>query len=396
MSSAKRTTRTELSASLALPTSGCAKPDVLETELSSSCKVEGKRYPERVRRHNMRVPVLDKEMRPLMPTTAVRARLLLSRGQASAYRNKLGIFSIILKKTVVPNNQPLALGIDPGSSFEGWSVVGAKATVLNGTSKTPKHVKDAIEQRRVMRRARRSRNCRRRQCRSNRNITKSLPPSTFARWNAKVRIIKQLCNILPISDVSVEDVAAPTKKGKDIGWNSRFSPIEQGKKWFYKQIRDLGLRLTLYKGTETKGYRNFYRLSKSKNKGEKSFSAHAVDAWVLAATVVGAVHPTDRRLYYWTPVVSSKRALHRAIPQKGGIRTRYGGTQCLGVTKGTLVRYRGIIKYVSGYQKERLNLNNASTGKRTDRSAKVSDVSVLTRIAFRTEVINGGRASATV
>jgi hypothetical protein len=131
MSSAKRTTRTDLSASLALPTSGHIMSGVLPLKggLSSSCKVEGKRYPERVRSHNMRVPVLDAEMHPLMPTTSSRARLLLTGGQASAYWNKLGIFCIILKKTVIPNNQPLALGIDPGSSFEGWSVVGAKATV---------------------------------------------------------------------------------------------------------------------------------------------------------------------------------------------------------------------------------------------------------------------------
>ena len=170
MLNAKRTTRTDLGASLALPTSGHIVSGVPEKELSSSCKVEGKRYPERVRSHNMRVPVLDAEKCPLMPTTASRARLLLSRGEASAYWNKLGTFCIILKKTVVPNNQKLAAGIDPGSSFEGWSVVGAKATVLNGTSTTPKHVKGAVEQRRVMRRSRRGRNCRRRQCRSNRNI----------------------------------------------------------------------------------------------------------------------------------------------------------------------------------------------------------------------------------
>lgn len=399
MSNAKRTTRTDLSASLALPTSGHIVSGVLplKGELSSSCKVEGKRYPDRDRSHNMRVPVLDAEMHPLMPTTSSRARLLLTGGQASAYWNKLGIFSIILKKTVKPNNQPLALGIDPGSSFEGWSVVGAKATVLNGTSKTPKHVKDAVEQRRVMRRSRRGRNCRRRQCRSNRNITTSLPPSTFARWNAKVRILNQLIKVIPVSDVAVEDVSARTKKGKQIGWNSRFSPIEQGKQWFYEQIHNKGLNLVTYKGTETKKYRDWHMLTKSKNKGEKSFSAHAVDAWVLASKLVGAFQPTDKSLYYWTPVVNSKRSLHRATPQKGGIRTRYGGTRCLGLSKGTLVIHKDKFQYISGVYKERLSLTDLITGKRTTQSAKLSDVNVLTRIAFRTEYINknGGRASST-
>jgi hypothetical protein len=223
-----------------------------------------------------------------------------------------------------------------------------------------------------------------------------LPPSTFARWNAKVRILTQLTNILPISDVAVEDVVAITKKGKNHKWNLRFSPIEQGKVWFYHQI-GTKYRLVTYKGIETKAYRVFYRLHKTPQKAKKTFSAHAVDAWVLAATLVGAQRPTEYRLYYWTPIVNSKRALHRANPQIGGIRTRYGGTRCLGLSKGTLVTYRGSFQYISGLLKERLSLTSMLTGKRTTQSAKKSDTTVLTRIAFRTEVItqNGGRASST-
>lgn len=346
----------------------------------------------------MRVPVLDAEKCPLMPTTAARARLLLNRGEASAYWNKLGVFCIILKKTVVPDNQPLALGIDPGSSFEGWSVVGAKATVLNGMSETPKHVKGAVEQRRVMRRARRSRNCRRRQCRSNRNLTKSLPPSTFARWNAKVRILTQLTKIIPVSDVAVEDVAARTKKGEGIDWNQRFSPIEQGKQWFYEQIRNKGLNLIIYKGIETKGYRDFYQLYKTKQKDKKSFSAHAVDAWVLAATLVGAQRPTEYRLYYWTPIRLHRRQLHALQPGKSGERRPYGSTRSMQFSRGTLVKDKNNeLQYIGGSAKERISLHDAITGKRTTQLGKLSDLVILTRIAFRTEIISetGGRASST-
>ena len=46
----------------------------------------------------MRIPVMDAEMRQLMPTIPTRARLLLKNGQASPYWNKLGVFCIILKK----------------------------------------------------------------------------------------------------------------------------------------------------------------------------------------------------------------------------------------------------------------------------------------------------------
>ncbi len=345
----------------------------------------------------MRVPVMDAERHPLMPTTAARARLLLTRGQASAYWNKLGVFCIILKKSVVPNNQPLAVGIDPGSSFEGWSAVGAKATILNGMSETPKHVKDAVDQRRVMRRSRRYRNCRRRQCRSNRNITRSLPPSTFARWNAKVRILTQLSNIIPITDVAVEDVSARTKKGKNIGWNTRFSPIEQGKLWFYQQIEKKH-RLVTYKGTETKGYRDFYQLHKTPQKSKKSFSAHAVDAWVLAATLVGAQKPTEYRLYYWTPIRLHRRQLHALQPGKDGIRRPYGSTRSMQFTRGTLVKDKNRnLQYIGGTANSRVSLHDIKSGKRTTQNADPVDLTTLTRIAFRTEVIStyGGRATST-
>ena len=53
------------------------------------------------------------------------------------------------------------MGIDPGSQFEGFSVVGGKDTVLNLMAEAPDHVKDAVVVRRTMRRARRSRKWRR-------------------------------------------------------------------------------------------------------------------------------------------------------------------------------------------------------------------------------------------
>ena len=399
MSAAKRTIRAEKTVntgdtSLVPPTSGCAKSGVPETVLSSSCKIEGKFYPNKNRRHNMRVPVLDVEKHPLMPTTAVRARLLLDRGQASAYWSKLGVFCIILKKKVIPDNQDLALGIDPGSSFEGWSIVGAKDTVLNGMSETPKHVKKAVEQRRVMRRARRSRNCWRRPARFQNRLRnkKTLPPSTFARWNAKIRIFDQLSKIIPISKVAVEDVAARTKKGKNIGWNSRFSPIEQGKMWFYEQIRNKGLKLVIYKGTETKGYRDFYQLNKSEDKGERSFSSHAVDSWVLAATLVGALKPTECRLYYWIPIRLHRRQLHVLQPDKGGIRKAYGSTRSMQFSRGTLVKDKSNnFQYIGGTSKDRISLHDLKSGKRTTQSAKPTELKVLTRIAFRTEFIKTSR-----
>ena len=118
-----------------------------------------------------------------MPTTPARARLLLKRCKAKPYWNRLGVFCIILTKEVEPTNQPIAAGIDPGSKFEAISVVGTKDTVLNAMFYAQIHVKDAVEVRRIMRRARRHRKLRRRPARFNNRLRnhKRLPPSTRAR-----------------------------------------------------------------------------------------------------------------------------------------------------------------------------------------------------------------------
>ena len=138
----------------------------------------------------MLVPVLDTNRKPLMPVKPALARLLLTQKKASAYWNKLGIFCIILHKAVDnPSLQQLVVGIDPGSSFEGWSVVGTRDTVLNGMSEAPTHIKDAVEVRKNMRRSRRQKNCRRRQARFDNRHKCKLPPSTRARWNLKLRIL---------------------------------------------------------------------------------------------------------------------------------------------------------------------------------------------------------------
>ena len=335
----------------------------------------------------MRVPVLDTKMRPLMPCTPKRARHLLNKGKACAYWNKLGVFCIILKREVEPKNQMIAAGIDPGSKFEGWSVVGTKDTVLNGMSEAVTHVKYAMKVRRNMRRARRHRNLWRREARfNNRQRNKStLPPSTYSRWNAKLRILDHLRKIIPISDVVVEDVNAITKKGCKR-WNTSFSPIEHGKHWFYEKIENLGLKLHLKQGWETKELREKFGLKKVSQKDKKTFNSHAVDAWVMAASISGALKPTWTGLFYWIPIRWYRRQLHRFQPGKGGIRSRYGSTRSLGLTRGTLVRHvKYGLTYIGGNMKSRVSLRNM-TGEILTRSAKVSDLKVLTVIRYRTRL----------
>ena len=126
------------------------------------------------------------------------------------------------------------VGIDPGSTFEGYSVVGTHETVLNLMAEAPDHVKDAVETRRTMRRARRHRKWRRPKRFDNRLTGKKrIPPSTRSRWEAKARVVAHLRKVLPLTAVVVEDVQAMTRPGKGGRWNRLFSPVQVGKERLY-------------------------------------------------------------------------------------------------------------------------------------------------------------------
>ena len=59
-----------------------------------------------------------------MPCTPAKARHLFKSGKARPKRNKLGLFFVQLCYEQEPDHQPLVAGVDPGSKFEGYSVVG--------------------------------------------------------------------------------------------------------------------------------------------------------------------------------------------------------------------------------------------------------------------------------
>jgi len=324
-----------------------------------------------------------------MPCVPAYARLLFKSGKAKPKRNKLGLFYVQLCYEQEPDNQPLVAGVDPGSKFEGLSVVGTKDTVVNLMAEAPDHVKDAVETRQTMRRARRLRKWRRPKRFDNRLSSKqSIPPSTRSRWEAKARLVVQLQKVLPLTDVVVEDVQAVTRKGSK--WNGAFSPVQVGKEHLYRLLREMGLTVHLKEGWQTKELREKYGLKKTKSKSKRSFESHAVDAWVLAASVSGAEKPTCTRLWYIMPAVLHRRQLHRLQASKGGERKPYGSTRSLGLKRGTLVRHA---KYglctVGGFdrKKQTMSLHEYRTNKRLTQGAKGKACRVLTWVAFRSWLV---------
>jgi len=331
----------------------------------------------------MFVPIVDKNNKPLMPTKPSRARRWIKSGKVTPFWKK-GIFCVRLN--IEPSSrriEPIAVGIDPGSKKEAFTVKSESHTYLNIQADAVTWVKDAIKTRREMRRGRRFRKTPCRKPRWNRKRG-GLAPSTKSRWQWKLRICNWLSKIFPITDFVVEDIAAVTKKGKRR-WNKSFSPLEVGKKWFYSELEKLGNVYTL-KGYETKELRDEYGLKKSNKKLSETFEAHGVDSWVLANWHVGGhILPDNKEMLIVTPLQLHRRQLHALQPAKGGIRRNYGGTRSMGFKRGSYVKHpKYNICYVGGTSKARISLHSIADSKRLCQNAKPQDCKHLTYASFRT------------
>jgi hypothetical protein len=217
-----------------------------------------------------------------------------------------------------------------------------------------------------------------------------LPPSTRSRWEAKARIVRQLLAILPVTAAVVEDVQATTRPGTGRTWNASFSPVQVGKAHLYSMLQAMGLIVHLREGWQTKQLRAEYGLTKTRQKDQQTFSSHAVDAWVLAASVSGAVAPTCTRLWYVVPVQLHRRQLHRLQADHGGVRKPYGGTRSLGFRRGALVRHpRYGLCTIGGCDRARgrLSLHAYRTNKRLTQAARPAECQVRTVVAFRSWLV---------
>ena len=316
----------------------------------------------------MFVPVKTKDGEQLIPMHAARARKLVKRGEATPYWDN-GIYCIRLNKEPSDRKtQAIAVGVDPGSKKEGFTVKSEAHTYLNVQADAHKDVSKKVENR------------------TNRLAHKGrIPAGTRARWEWKLRILDWLSKLYPITYVCVEDIKARSiERAKK--WNQSFSPLEVGKQWFYTEIKKRWSLLTL-PGWETKGIRDSLGLKKSKQKLSATFAAHCVDSWCLAYHIVGGASlPDNRDIFCISPIPMRRRELHRQNPQRGGKRPRYGGTMCLGIVKNTLVKHvkHGNFLRVTGYNtRGGLNLSEIASSKQVVRGAKPNTFRILKRLNFQ-------------
>lgn len=341
------------------------------------------------------VPVVDIHNRPLMPTSPQRARRWIESGKATPFFRK-GIFCVRLNAEPTNRNyQPIALGIDPGSKREGFTVKSQAHTYLNQQFHAVDWVKDAEESSTNARRARRYRKTPYRANRQNRKRG-GIPPSTKARWQLKVRVAKSLSAIFPISYIGIEDVKATTMKGAKR-WNSSFSPLEVGKLWAYKELELIACVTVFDSYQDTYTTRNELGLKKSKEKLSSDFSSHCLDSWVLAYLLVGGNEVVDNTMVIeCIPIRLHRRQLHVFNPGTNGYRRPYGGSMSQGFKRGAIVKHPKHGKcYVGGedLKKSRISLHSLSTGKRLTQGAVPKDVKFCAFNSWRTQVVKTTRAA---
>ena len=357
----------------------------------------------------MRIPVVNVDGTPLMPTKPGRARKWIEQGKAVKKWSDTGLFYVqLVEEPSDTKTQPVAIGIDPGKLYSGIGVQSAKATLFRGHLVLPfEAVKNRMRQRTMMRRTRRSRRINRevvfaqrnhRQKRFNNRTQKKVPPSIKANRQLELRVVRELCAIYPVSKIVYEYVKASGDKG--------FSPVMVGQRWMLEQLSTLTPVVTRF-GWETANLRRYLCLEKTHNKKAQTPASHAVDGVALACSEfidyvrfessnaagrhwAGAVGITESLFKVIRRPPICRRQLHLLQFAKGGKRRNYGGTTTPFIfRKGDLVKYKDKLGYCSGFTGKSLSISTVDW-KRIGRFA----ASKVELVARNTGLLVSGALSA--
>jgi hypothetical protein len=206
--------------------------------------------------------VLDIEGKSLTPTTPAKARKLLRGGVAKKVWSKFGTFGIQMLVETRREAPETALGVDTGSKFEGYAVVCGQENNLSVKLDLPnkKKIVRKLDERRKLRRARRSRKCRCRPAKFNNRKRRSfLAPSQAVVVGSRLKVLNELFRIYPIRAVAFEDVRFNHAKHR---WGQHFSTAEIGKQRLRDFFQRQGAKIFEYSGWETHALRKKYGYQK--------------------------------------------------------------------------------------------------------------------------------------
>lgn len=232
-----------------------------------------------------KVPVVYKN-KSLMPTTWKKALRLMKLKKAILVKDKvLGVYLKLKFKPKTTYTQSVSLGIDPGSMFDGYSVISEDEDIhrnfqFNHQLAISKSLKSIMDKKRMYRKLRRFR-LRDRKCRFEFRTGKKISNTSNYYYQNRVNMVNKILKLYPIKLVAIEDVKFNhycSNKGKS------FSNIEIGKNRLYNYItKTLKLKLYKVKGKQSKEMREiiFPDRIKNKDKSIRNFDSHCIDSFVI-------------------------------------------------------------------------------------------------------------------
>ncbi len=160
----------------------------------------------------MKVFVLSKEGKPLMPTTPRRARVWLKAKRARVMRRDP--FTIRLRFDTQEHVQPAKVGVDTGSKDVGIAAIANGEVVFQAEVHLRDDITEKMTQRRRYRRNRRARKTRYREVRydNRRRPGGWLPPSLHSKSEATVKAVRFIASFLPVGRITVEVGSFDTQK----------------------------------------------------------------------------------------------------------------------------------------------------------------------------------------
>lgn len=296
--------------------------------------------------NTVRMPVIYKGT-PMMPMKASRVNRFVKEGKGKIrYDRKLNIHYLQLLVPPSDNQyQKITLGVDPGSTFDGFSVVSSQSHHVNiELIQRPKKGRNSIkafkENQATNRRTRRGR-LRSRRTRFDNRTSNKITPTIRANVEFRQWLVTRLLTLFPITHVVIEDVKANHALMGKAG--RAFSLVEQGKNMFYDFLKSKGLSVELYHGYDTCKLRknSFGYDPKVKSKDSKVFNAHCIDSFVMACDKeVNEVVDMDTGEITNQPKITNMMPINKKvifIEKIVKIRRRLTRTRALYTTKHNLI-----------------------------------------------------------
>jgi len=182
------------------------------------------------------VYVLNYYGKPISPTKPQKARGLLKKGVA--YVVSTTPFIIRMNKIIPEAKQEIVLGIDAGSKHVGFSATTHKKELYSAEVELRDNIKELLSDRKSFRRTRRNRKTRYRPARFlNRTKPKGwLPPTTQHKLDSHIKMVQQICALLPISRIVIEVAPFDVQRIK----NPDITGIEyqQGEQLDFRNVRE--------------------------------------------------------------------------------------------------------------------------------------------------------------